>query len=668
MKSKSIHTFLNKNDFNAAIKWIKSFLTIELDNAINHDDPESIIEEIELIKESIENLSQNSDCSEIWKSILKLNNETYHYKREPDFIYWGVWRLDKKQTLKFGYKEGYIKSANIIEGGNLKLHNYQVVPPPIKWKLNEITQKGVTFYTACANVHEIEQVTSVPALPTILTPEETGKRILDSNLSPEEWQRRPNSKRIESIKEFADINDNIIANAPILFVKKSPAVTIKDNELIIDFTKFLIPSTNTNLIEGDKLWCDFIYHNENNSTENTKENSYEDLRPIWLIDGQHRVRGLSRSVEGGQLSIPIIIFPPEFGLGRAAKIFAEINTLQESLKPLHKLFMQHRFQIKSPIPNRNFEEWEMDPDTYRDSRANHLSYELVARLASNKESVLFNKIRLIDQNNEDYYVKADQWLNFSRSWFLSGPYSNITVWTKDKEHEIFHEVNNYFKAFIETVNHDGWDDKRDRWSKTSKRKSILQSSTHFKALIDLFSQVHHRIKKKKSIISVEEFKLILAPFKWVDWIDTDIKKMFGGGGEKGRSSLFIWMHDALNTKESHPYNLVMNNKIKSVAGQGIFAEPKKSEIKFIDGWPTLRGKTLTFISKRPINARRKPTWSLTDDKGETYNFLKINSNEECELNYDPIMDKVKHFKISVIWSNASSINATTTITIKRPIK
>jgi hypothetical protein len=329
---------------------------------------------------------------------------------------------------------------------------------------------------------------------------------------------------------------------------------------------------------------------------------------------------------------------------------------------LHKLFMQHRFKIVSPISNRNFESWEVNPNLHRDSRANHLSYELIAKLASRVDSALYNKVRLMDQNDVDFYVKADQWVNFSRGWFLSGPYESYLAWPKEREEEIYQEVNNYFRAFIETVNHKGWRDRKDRWSDSSKKKSILQSSTHFKALIDLYGEVHHRINKSGSIITVKEFKVIMAPFKWVDWIDQDLKKMYGGGGEKGRTSLFIWMFDALKTKQSYPLTSVMSKTIKSIPGKGILAPPKKSDIIVKGNWPTIR-RSVYFKSERPYNARKKPSWILMDDKGETYNFLKIKSNEECELQYDSRMDKIKSFSVSVIWSNASSTNATSTVKI-----
>lgn len=652
--------------------WIQHFLVLKLKDSHKHEDPESIKEEIDELFEEIEIFNSTSNqaengldeerIAEIWNKILQLNESTFLYEREPENISWGVWRIEKKQQFNFGYTEDSIFSVYVPENSDQKIHEYKKIPPILRWKLNKVVQKDFVFYTACAKVEEIEQVSSVPSLPIDMTSMEAGYRVLDSERGEEEWQRRPMPKRIQSITDFVEIEQNIVANAPILYIKDSSAVTLMQDELIIDFSKFLIQEN-----PQQQIYIDHQKH-EQNSYDGETSIIYKDLRPVWLIDGQHRVRGLSRSIQGGQLYIPIIIFPASFGLPHAAKIFAEINTLQVSLTSLHKLFMQHRFKISSPVSNRNFESWENMAKPHKDSRANHLSYELLARLASNNDSGLFDKIKILDQNQAtDFYVKADQWVNYARNWFIHGPYSQNTKWNQNNAEDIYKEVNNYFKALIQTVNHSGWRDGKPRWPDTFRNKSLLQSSTHFKVLIDLFIDVYSRLKPKSNgIYEIDNFMEVLAPFKWVDWIDPNFKKMFGGGGEKGRSSLYIWMLDALSAKESYPLRTVMAETIRSQAGQGILAPPAKSEIIVQGTWPKLN-QPIIFTSTRPVNARRKPLWIFQDDKGNINDVLKIHNNNECFLHYEPYLDKLKYFKITVTWSNASSTSATSEIKIQRPL-
>ena len=666
--------FKDYSDAISGLNWMLLFLQKEEEVVHKNENPELITEEIEesrlVLKEILSYLVNEisfesidySGIKNIWQKLIFLNEDTFFNQREPEPISWGVWRIEKKQEFNFGYTKESIYKVFVPENSDQKIHLYKSIPPKIIWDLKKINQKGNIFYISSARVDQIEQVSSVPALPREMTSVEAGLRVLDKDRGVDEWQRRPIPKRIQSITEFSELDTNIIANAPILFLNEKSTAKITENKIEIDFENFLIFDSRENY---------YIDHKENDftiDTYNNLDNRYTDLRPVWLIDGQHRVRGLSKSEIGASLEIPIIILPSEFGLHNAAKVFSEINTLQESLKPLHKLFMQHRFQIPSPNTKRDFTPWKSNPDSQIDSRANHLSYELVSRLASSDNSILKNKIRVLEQNDSlDYYVKADQWVNYARSWFLSGgPYSNIVMWNEQREIDIYNEVNSYFIAFIETVNHSNWKDGKERWPSTTRNKSLLQSSTHFKVLIDLYSEVYLRVNKSNSVLNVNDFKKVLAPFKNVDWIDIELKKMFGGGGEKGRTSLFIWMFDALKSKESHPQKAVMSKNIKSEPGKGILSPPMKSEILLDGSWPS-RNTPVIIKTERPINARKKPTWIIADDKQETYNdLLKIKNNNECTLEYVQFMEHIKSFKITVIWSNASNINATSIIEIYNP--
>lgn len=672
--------FKSASDAKLGIVWMNKFIDKCLKYKNKHDDPETfqddineLNEELELlkrkIKEDYENITSEL-LDNIWSKIIQLNDESVSSQKVAEILIWGEWRIEKKQEFKFGYTNESIYKVYVPNNSDQKIHEYKCIPPIIRWKLNRVEQKGILFYTACAKVEEIEQITSVPSLPIEMTSIEAGLRILDSERGGDEWQRRPNPKRIQSITQFVSIEDNIVANAPILFIKDSKAVKLiegdLEDELIIDFNEFLVPKTGQLEVFDNIDKSNYIDHVKSVGL-NLNEESYNDLRPIWLIDGQHRVRGLSRSIEGAQLNIPIIIFPVSFSLPRAAKIFAEINTLQESLTPLHKLFMQHRFKISSPISTRNFEAWEHSPNTKLNSRANNMSYELLAKLASREDSALYNKIKLLDQNqSSDFFVKADQWVNFSRIWFLHGPYSQLNEWGQNRSEIIYNEVNSYFNAFIETVNHADWPNGKEGWPSSKKNKSILQSATHFKVLIKLFTEVHSRLKPNSTgIFGVKDFKKILIPFKWVDWTEREFKNKYSGGGEKGRTNLYIWMYDALAAKESFPLKAVMSGTIKSVAGKGIMAPPEKSEIKVKGTWPKV-DKTMSFTSKRPVNARTKPLWIFYDDKGKDYNdILKITSDTECTIVHDALFDKIKHFKVTVKWSNATDPNATSTRKIIR---
>lgn len=671
-------SFKSEQDAALAVEWMKRFLEDEKSTIHKHEDPDSVSEELNEISGLIDELEfsltngieriSKEFLTELWAWLLALNDDTYKYQRNPEPISWGIWRVEDNQLFDFGYSKKSLYRVYVPSRSEHKIHEYKTMPPPIRWSLNPVVQKGLLFYTTTAKVEEIEQISSVPALPIEMSSEESGLRILDSNRGADEWQRRPMPRRIQSIAEFVGDVDNIVANAPILFIRDSNCARLENDILTIDFSKFLVPKKqyekNNHSLDPD-LFIDHEILYESDPINGKHVETYKDLRPIWLIDGQHRIRGMSRNPEGSSLEIPLIIFPSSFSLAKAAKIFAEINTLQEPLKPLHKLFMQHRFKIPSPIPKRNFEPWEADPANLRDSRANHLSYELIAKLASRRESPLFNKVRLFEQNDsKHHYVKADQWVNYSRAWFLGGPYGDLQIWDRSKEEVMYAEVRNYFQAFIGTVNHGAWDDNKDRWPDQWRYRSLLQNSTHFMVLIKLFPEVYSRVKYSAGDgITIEAFSKVLCPFKWVDWIDSDLKKRFGGGGEKGRTNLYVWMSDALKCKESHNRRAVMSENIKSVPGKGILAPPENPTIEVNGSWPS-KSRVVRFYSKRPINARPKPSWEIMDQDGNSYNdLLKPINNEECILPYQPLLDNIDNFKITVKWSNSHSKDGTSSIRI-----
>ena len=288
-----------------------------------------------------------------------------------------AWEFDAPKPLPLGYSK-YHLSAVVPKGGGSSKHNYSAPPEPFHWDLTPVTQKGITYLTGKATVAELDAVCSVPQLPQELDSEETAVRVLDKQRGTNEWQRRLDPERVLAISNFISQTENIIANAVIVYVPECPAVNVSaDGRIEIDPSKFLA-------------------HHSGNWTDHE---AGEDQRPLWLIDGQHRVRGLAQSEKGIGIELPIIVFPPSASVGLSAKIFAEINTLQTKLTSLHTLFMQHRFSIPSHVRPRDFRApWDGgNPDTW-ESRANHLAYECAAYLTSHRGGPLFGLIKLLDQN------------------------------------------------------------------------------------------------------------------------------------------------------------------------------------------------------------------------------------------------------------------------------
>ena len=551
---------------------------------------------------------------------------------------WGEWVHSAAQELTIGHSDCHTRTY-VPRGGGSAQHYYSCIPDDVVWKLTPLTQKGMTFFIGVARVSEIDAVCSVPQLPAEMDSSEAAQRVLDKERGDDQWQRRVEAKRIASIRHFIDKGGNLIANSAILFSGPNDSISVSDDGTVkVSFEDFLEKT--------DTEWCD--------------HRGKADKRPVWLIDGQHRTRGLAQSETGIDLEIPIIYFPPSFDLSQSAKIFAEINTLQKKLSPLHTLFMQHRFGIPSPTGKRDFKTpWDDGKAENRNSRANHLSYECAAYLASNEKGPLYDRIKILDSNSSNFaIIKAGQWVDFSRSWFGEGQIYGPDTCTLNQE-EINNEVENYFRALVETCNHGDWEDGRHRWCLKANPKGLIQRHGPSQAILKLYP--HAWLKAKglgaDSPIPVGVFKEVLAPLTWVDWLDTRLKGTFLTGGERGRNALRVWMRNAIEHGEMYGQDEVMSDEIHSQAGRGILSHPGDGEITVVGDkkWP-YGGKPLVIRAQRPANTLATSVWSIIDSKkvNRSPDNPSIQSSRgvaEYTLRYSKWMDDVDHMDIRVDWYN-----------------
>jgi DGQHR domain-containing protein len=617
-------------------------------------------------------------------------------------IVWHEWKDKERQIFHAGYVKGHFNYSFIEKGAKEQTSVYDSPPPIAKWKLNKIEQKGHIFYITSAPVREVAQSSSVPALPPKLGVIETAERILDKNRNDKEWQREIDPARIRKIKQFIAESNNIIANTPMLFIHDENAVKITNDELIIDFSKFLKKQLSG---EFEGKYIDRKLELDKDEFEN---DVYDDYRPFWIIDGQHRVRGIHLNDNEQNLQIPVIVFPKSFSMSNTAKVFAEINTLQKKLNPLHELFMQHRFSIDHPTNiKRKFKDYTTvnyedaisqgwDSDDWKASRANHLAYEILAKLAKN--GPLRDRVQFLPQNEDNYsiYITADQWVNYARTLFERKCYGykngdiedyvlNPTeLESKSELIDIFYEeMNNYFYAWVETCNHKDWPDKKDRWVEESRGKALIQRKTHFVLLIELYSLVRDsavRYKKENNlngIIKIKEFMEILKPFKWVDWREKEIENTYPGSGEKGRRSLEVWMADAIINGQQFSKDMIFDVNLKSKPGQGInsILDVPSLEIVSENTWPT-KNSPVRFKSRRPWNARYESSWKVEDINEDLKAESKILTSKHLQpmeaefiLKHEKYMDDlfINELSIRVDWKNSHTHTGKKVIKIYKPI-
>jgi hypothetical protein len=607
-------------------------------------------------------------------------------------IVWGWWSwLHEGIPIPHGYSD---KHDGMIQGPSNPSgrHVYKGRPKRVRWRLHPVMDGDkVRFYTATAPICEVDAVSGVPAIPEGLKIWDISKRVLNPSLKVDQWQRGLDTSRIVSIRAFVDNPRNSFSNAAMVFAPDHPSVDWElDSEgiplaLLVDFQ----------FLKEDKVKkAPYL-------TDNTPS---RDLRPLRIIDGQHRVRGGMRSERGSTLEIPIVLFPPDLKNRGAAKYFAEVNTLAEPLNILHELFMRHKFALGSTKPAKTFAKYDYTKKTHRD-RANRLAYEAAAYLnlnmnpeneSSDSETgefgALFNLIKMLIENTTEsnYVISAEMWIKFAYQWFMpNGPYPPSEE--RDKKDNYFQEIANYFDAFMSVCNGKEWseNDTDDRWmtwewlqaKDTNSRRPYIQYNTTVRALLVNYSNIVKIIRDggyKNTIISRKRFVKTLGVWGNIDWLDPRIKDTYVKSGEYHWQSLARWLRDATGRGEvdAHPISDVMSTETSSVRGKGILSPVSEGEVSFVDDrykWPH-PSEPVRLVANRPINARRGCRVHLMD-----YNLKQINQKADLKVEHtakpDDVMIEVEHWDgiedydeltLRCTWGNSVDKNVSSTITLEKP--
>ena len=199
--------------------------------------------------------------------------------------------------------------------------------------LRTIVRSGATqfpLFIGFGKASELVQIASVPCFKPA-----TGHSTICDNISSNpvrEWQRPEEPDRITNIRGVFNNAGELMPNAVLLcenplfpgryeasskLVGGSPAGTW---EVKVD-----VPPPNTDT-------------------------------PLWIIDGQHRLNGLSQSTQANE-DIPVVLLlnhqvSPYTGPA-VAKVFAQVTTEAESLNDLHQEWLTYAFGLRDYDPTRH---------------------------------------------------------------------------------------------------------------------------------------------------------------------------------------------------------------------------------------------------------------------------------------------------------------------------
>jgi len=542
---------------------------------------------------------------------------------EHEFM-WGAW-LDEDQNLThpdgvtpLGHGGDALKSSTLLYMSSLIRHEYSRRPDPLTLQLTQVSQADKSVFIGSATAAELDSICSVPNLDPGLSSAEFGGKLLRGAMPEDQWQRVVNATRIRDIAKFIDKDDSYIFNPVVIYLDKEsfsefvhipePDPSTMRSEAVVNY-EFLIQQKNHKITDYDT----------HTFTDYEPIPSQTDVRPFKIVDGQHRVRGLSMSVRGHNLSIPFVLIVGNQSKAdrlMIAKVFTEINTNSVALDPLHQLYLRYKFSMSDqrqgkngPVCGPNDFDTEIDGVTpTKCGRPNRRAYELAMMMASTSKSPLYDMVEFQRpaikgrRRANKICISATNWVAYARKWFLPGGSIYAELETDDYNRD---EVMNYFQAFEETCTKN-WPNE-PRWKPGWGRgKPLLQFEGPFLALLELFPKLVTHVRENEAVtgaIPRQTFVQYLAPLQNVDWNAPSLKKSnLSGRKNDNVRHLVVWMETAILMKTSGTVDEILDRSLESVAGKGLLANPAAASIRKVSGgdWPTT-SSPLQFQVEYPLH-------------------------------------------------------------------
>ena len=568
----NISQFQNSEFYNDFAEWEEAALNLIDEEDVFPDDV--LVEEIynplrALLHDALEEISWQGKGRSSYNKLL----DSLIY---PDaWVWWNAKKYEIQTDLFPSISERNFHGEDVFRFDVSVQSNLPSLSVPLT-RLS--VDPGAMVYAGNATASSLHLACDVPSIPDDLSASDTVSRILDPNLERNQWQRSLIINRVKHIQSFLRTGNSYFVNPVIIHLDE----TVDTNK-----ARVVLDDNNQSILQVNfQNFCD------------DEGYLFGEDRPLKIIDGQHRVRGASRSNMGNTLQIPFILIPPTYGPDNAARLFTEINTTSKELDKDHQLFLAYRFKISHHDQDLTMAEYRPEENNHHD-RANRMAYVMAARLSSTNSS-LASQIQMLKSNGQSNCIDITKWLKYAKKWFLpGGPYDS--TYGFDEEY-IEEELENYFSAWISTLGTDWIKNGEPGWN----NRSIFQYKTHFRVLLKRFTQIHKLTRNRVSdgILSEGDFRETLKPLNNLQSASQDVKLVYLKTSEFYWQCMDSWVTDAIDHGVEYPVNQVMSNNQKSEAGRGIRSAPTSADNWVIaddprGNWPTDRTRYLEL--QRPKN-------------------------------------------------------------------
>jgi hypothetical protein len=181
--------------------------------------------------------------------------------------------------------------------------------------------KSFSYYLGAGEAVDLQKVAEAPSFQN-RTPH---REIVDEILKPPSthWQRPLIESKVDEITSRFEDDKEIMPNPILLAVNP-------DSKILVN--QYIAPNGATTLLYEVEIEIPI------NSTFG---------KPLWIIDGQHRLAGLAKTKRGTNI-LPFVLLHSDSGTYHSsllAKIFAQVTTQATSLETVHKAWMQFVFEL-----------------------------------------------------------------------------------------------------------------------------------------------------------------------------------------------------------------------------------------------------------------------------------------------------------------------------------
>jgi len=513
---------------------------------------------------------------------------------------WGVWRIASTDAIPDAPTvwEGTVRRE---DEGSYQIHTYNtpLTPknndaiaagdvPELTWHLKIAEQSGREVYIGAVNVGEIDAVSMVPHLPHFAVSNQGSMALAHWSLNPgqglTQWQRRPDVNRIQSITNFMNASDsNLIINSVMLFIpENADGISIEKNgddaTIRINPMQFLRP-VGSGLTD--------VTMTEDESGEKT----FEDHRPVWIVDGQHRTRGMALSNRGANISIPVVMTHDggegAVTLDEVAKVFTEINTLAKPLDEFQQHYLSHKFSITSADTKKTYGDplQAYNDDDAANRRTNINLYKLASYLTAEEHGAFENGVQLVKGVGSAMLsrMKLAEFLKQIRPWFTKGIYKDSALSIE----EIAEDVAAYLKAWMNTANSHEHEYMPNtiRWKPNRRQVSEIE---HSQPLVEIvfknFSFIRQVCIKRNYPLDYDGYMKALEPISGLDWHHPKLAPRFAGQYRPASKWMSTWvrqsiLHGIVRTPDE------IHSTVRSDVDHGaaLFADPSEPVLQKTEG-------------------------------------------------------------------------------------